>query len=131
MLKARQRITEILRILPGSSLMVAPADTDLADQDMAAGLEESFGGGGYTALQRAALLQMAWDHISSDLDSLRGWFDRYNELANGVLALLDIEMPTLDMTSFRIVPQGPRRPISVPTRSDASALTRSVPSTTT
>ena len=28
-LKARQRLTEILRILPGSSLVVAPADTDL------------------------------------------------------------------------------------------------------
>ena len=30
---------------------------------MAAGLEESFSGGGYTAMQRAALLQMAWDHV--------------------------------------------------------------------
>ena len=30
MLKARQRMTEILRILPGSSLVVAPSDTDLA-----------------------------------------------------------------------------------------------------
>ena len=97
MLKARQRITEILRILPGSSLVVAPADTDLAVPELAADLEEAFGGGGYTALQRAALLQMAWDHISSDLDSresafelhangglptwrnrLRSWFDRYN-----------------------------------------------------
>ena len=117
---------------------------------MAAGLEESFGGGGYTALQRAALLQMAWDHISSDLDSresafelhangglptwrnrLRGWFDRYNELANGVLDLLDIEMPTIDMTSLRIVPQGPRRSVSVPARRSADSPTQSAPSTTT
>jgi len=150
MLKARQRITEILRILPGSSLVVAPADTDLADPEMAAGLEESFGGGGYTALQRAALLQMAWDHISSDLDSresafelhangglptwrnrLRSWFDRYNELANGVLGLLDIEMPTIDMTSIRLVPQGPRRPVSVPARDGANSPTKSASSTTT
>jgi len=149
MLKARQRITEILRILPGSSLVVAPADTDLADPEMAAGLEETFGGGGYTALQRAALLQMAWDHISSDLDSresafelhangglptwrnrLRGWFDRYNELANGVLSLLDIEMPTVDMTSIRIVPQRPRRPVSVPARSSANSPTKGASSTT-
>jgi hypothetical protein len=50
MLKARQRVTEILRILPGSSLVVAPADTDLAAPEMVAGLEESFGGGDYTAL---------------------------------------------------------------------------------
>src|SRR6266496_868749 len=48
--KARQRISEILRILPGSSLVVAPADSDLAAPELAEGLEESFGGGGYTAL---------------------------------------------------------------------------------
>lgn len=149
MLKARQRITEILRILPGSSLVVAPADTDLAAPEMAAGLEETFGGGGYTALQRAALLQMAWDHISSELDSresafelhangglptwrnrLRSWFDRYNELANGVLGLLDMEMPTVDMTSLRIVPQGPRRPVSVPVRDGTGSPARSTPTNT-
>ena len=104
MLKARQRMAEILRILPGSSLVVAPSDNDLASPEMAAGLEESFGGGGYTALQRAALLQMAWDHVASALDGresafelhanggipawrgrLRRDFGRYNELANAVL----------------------------------------------
>jgi 4-hydroxyphenylacetate 3-monooxygenase len=37
MLKARQRITEVLRALPGSSLVMAPADTDLAAPEMAAG----------------------------------------------------------------------------------------------
>ena len=102
MLKARQRITEILRVLPGSSLVMAPADTDLAAPEMAAGLEETFGGGGYTALQRSALLNLAWDHISFGLDGresafelhanggiptwrnrLRRWFSDYNELANG------------------------------------------------
>ena len=41
---------------------------DLADPELAAGLEESFAGGGYTAAQRAALLQMAWDHVGSALD---------------------------------------------------------------
>jgi len=135
MLKARQRLTEILRILPGSSLLVAPADTDLAAPEMAAGLEEAFGGGGYTALQRSALLHLAWDHISSGLDGresafelhanggipawrnrLRGWFNSYNELANGVLGALDLEMPTIDLNSLRQVPQGPRRPVSVPVR---------------
>jgi 4-hydroxyphenylacetate 3-monooxygenase len=133
MLKARQRMTEILRILPGSSLVVTPADTDLVAPEMAAGLEESFGGGGYTALQRAALLQMAWDHSASDLDSresafelhanggmpvwrdrLRTWFDRYNELANGVMGLLDVAMPRLDFTSLRLIPQGQRRQARVP-----------------
>ena len=71
MLKARRRMAEILRILPGSSLVVAPSDTDLADAALAAGLEESFAGGGYTARQRAALLQLAWDHVGSALDQPR------------------------------------------------------------
>ncbi len=38
--KARQRVSEILRIVPGSSLVVAPADSDLATPELAAGLEE-------------------------------------------------------------------------------------------
>ena len=116
MQKARQRMAEILRILPGSSLVVAPADTDLAAPEMAAGLEESFGGGGYTALQRAALLQLAADHVASALDGresafelhangglpawrarLRRYFGSYNELANGVLAALSLEMPAIDL----------------------------------
>jgi aromatic ring hydroxylase len=117
--KARQRISEILRILPGSSLVVAPADSDLAAPELAAGLEESFGGGGYTALQRAALLQLAWDHVSSVLDgresafelhasggmpNWRGWlrqnFRDYNALANAVLRSIDIEMPEIDLSAI-------------------------------
>src|SRR6266550_4439749 len=77
------------------------SDRDLADPELSAGLEESFGGGGYTALQRSALLQLAWDHVSSALDgresafelhasggmaNWRSWlrrsFKSYNELAN-------------------------------------------------
>ena len=80
MLKARPRMSEMLRIVPGSSLVVAPTDRDLAAPEMAAGLEESFGGGGYTALQRAALLQMAWDHVSSALDGRESAFELH---ANG------------------------------------------------
>ena len=133
MLKARQRITEILRMLPGSSLMMAPADTDLATPELAAGLEESFGGGGYTALQRSALLNLAWDHISSGLDGresafelhanggiptwrnrLRRWFSDYNELANGVLKALNLDMPMLDLNSLRQMVLAPRRPVSMP-----------------
>jgi aromatic ring hydroxylase len=117
--KARQRISEILRILPGSSLVVAPADSDLTAPELAAGLEESFGGGGYTALQRSALLQLAWDHVSSALDgresafelhasggmpNWRGWlrqnFRDYNALANAVLRSIDIEMPEIDLSAI-------------------------------
>ena len=140
MLKARQRITEILRMLPGSSLMMAPANTDLAAPELAAGLEDSFGDGGYTALQRSALLNLAWDHISSGLDGgesafelhanggiptwrhrLRRWFSDYNELANGVLKALDLDMPTLDLNGLRQMFLAPRRPVSMPSQGGSAA----------
>jgi len=131
MLKARPRMSEILRILPGSSLVVAPSDRDLAAPEVAAGLEESFGGGGYSAQQRSALLQMAWDHVSSALDGresafelhanggmpawrgrLRRSFDRYNELTNAVLDQLAVAMPEIDLESIRAAPIAPRRPVT-------------------
>jgi aromatic ring hydroxylase len=133
LLKARQHLAEILRIVPGSSLVVAPSDRDLAMPEIAAGLEESFAGGGYTAQQRAALLQLAWDHVSSALDGresafelhasggvpawrgrLRRSFDRYNELANGVLRALDLPMPEIDLTSIPAAPMAPRRMVAPP-----------------
>ncbi len=131
MLKARPRMSEIMRILPGSSLVVAPTDRDLADPAMAKGLEESFMGGGYSAKQRAALLQLAWDHVGSALDHresvyelhanggeaswrgrLRRRYDRYNELANAVLRHLDIAMPEIDLQSIRNAPLAVRRPVA-------------------
>jgi 4-hydroxyphenylacetate 3-monooxygenase len=132
MLKARPRMSEILRIVPGSSLVVAPTDRDLAAPEMAAGLEESFGGGGYTASQRAALLQLASDHVSSALDAresafelhanggltawrgrLRRGFESYNKLANGVLRQLSLAMPEIDLSSIPAAPMTPRRPVEV------------------
>jgi 4-hydroxyphenylacetate 3-monooxygenase len=128
MLKARQRLTETLRILPGSSMIVAPSDTDLASSEVGPGLEQSFGGGGYTALQRSALLQMAWDHVGSSLDGrestyelhanggipvwrarLRRSFTRYNELANAVLKEIAIPMPAVDLSPIPAAPVAPRR----------------------
>ncbi len=133
MQKARQRMAEILRILPGSSMVVAPSDKDLASPEVGAGLEESFGGGEYTALQRAALLQLAADHVSSALDGresafelhanggmpawrirLRRSFSRYSELANGVLRALDLDMPTIDLDGLRNVAMPQRRPVVPP-----------------
>ena len=132
--KARQRMAEILRILPGSSLVVAPSDKDLAAPEVGAGLEESFAGGGYTALQRSALLQLASDHVSSALDAresafelhanggipawrgrLRRYFDRYNDLANGVLRAISLDMPEIDLDKIRAAPLTPRRPVTPPT----------------
>lgn len=133
LMKARQRMSELLRILPGSSLVVAPSDRDLAAPELSAGLEESFGGGGYTALQRSALLQMAWDHVSSALDGresafenhasggMPGWrhwlrrsFYDYSELANAVLEQLDTPMPQIDLDHIRIAPIAARRPVTPP-----------------
>ena len=127
-LKVRQRMGEILRGLPGSSLINAPADTDFADPVMAAELEDAFGGGGYTAMQRAALLQLAWDQVSSGLDGreaafelhasggleswqrqLAAWFERYNELANGVQDFIGVDLPPLDLTSLQHIQGVPRR----------------------
>ena len=133
MLKARRRMAEILRILPGSSLVVAPSDKDLADPALAAGLEESFIGAGYSARQRAALLQLAWDHVGSTLDHrehvfelhanggeyawrgrLRRSFDRYNELANATLKHIDGPMPPVNLDAIREAPLAARRPVTPP-----------------
>ena len=136
-LKARQRMAEILRIVPGSSLVVAPSDRDLKAPEVASELEDAFGGGGYTALQRSALLQMAWDHVSSALDGresafelhasggIPAWrgrlqrnFERYNELANGVIRSLNLTMPEIDLSSIREVPWAPRRTVAPPTAAE-------------
>jgi 4-hydroxyphenylacetate 3-monooxygenase len=131
MLKARTRMAEILRILPGSSLVVAPTDRDLAEPALAEGLAESFAGGGYSAAQRAALLNMAWDHVGSALDHrehvfelhanggvlswrgrLRRSFSRYNELANAVQQGLSLEMPVVNLDAIRNAPLAARRPVA-------------------
>ena len=133
LMRARARMSEILRIVPGSSLVVAPSDHDLEAPELAAGLEESFGGGGYTARQRAALLQMAWDHVSSALDgreaafeahasggmpNWRGWLRRsfrdYNQLANAVCGMLDLPMPEINLDAIGAAPITARRTPTAP-----------------
>jgi 4-hydroxyphenylacetate 3-monooxygenase len=135
MLKARQGITEALRVLPGSSLVVAPTDWDLASPEIGAGLAEAFGGGGFTALQRAALLQMASDHASSALDAresafelhanggviawrgrLRRSFSDWNNLANAVLKQAAVPMPPVDLSAIAAAPLAPRRPVTPPVK---------------
>lgn len=135
MQRARQRVTEILRILPGSSLVVAPSDAEVLRSELAQDFEDAFGGGGYTALQRSALLSLAWDHVASGLDGresafelhangglpawrarLRRDFDRYNELANAVLGAISVEMPPVDVSGIRNIPVAPRRQVTPPTR---------------
>jgi 4-hydroxyphenylacetate 3-monooxygenase len=126
--KVRPLMSEILRIIPGSSLVVAPTDSDFAMPELAAGLEETFGGGGWSARQRAALLQLAWDHVSSGLDGresafelhasggMPGWrawlrrsFSDYNSLANAVLEAIEMSMPVVDVAGIGTAPVAPRR----------------------
>ncbi|HVZ10145.1 4-hydroxyphenylacetate 3-hydroxylase N-terminal domain-containing protein [Rhodopila sp.] len=133
MLRGRPRMEDILRSLPGSSMINAPSERDLADPELAAGLEASFGGGGYTAAQRSALLNMAWDHVGSALDQresvyelhanggatmwrhrLRRSFDDYDRLAGGVLRQMGIPMPATDLGPIRDAPMIARRPVSPP-----------------
>ena len=135
MLKARQGITETLRILPGSSLVVAPTDWDLASPEVGAGLTESFEGGGFTALQRAALLQMAADHASSALDAresafelhanggipawrgrLRKSFAGWQSLPDAVLGQMPVPMPAIDLSAIPAAPLAPRRPVLGPVK---------------
>jgi 4-hydroxyphenylacetate 3-monooxygenase len=135
-LESRQRLAEILRILPGSSLVMAPSDDELEDERTRAGLEESFGGAGYSALQRAGLLNLVWDHVSSGLDGresafelhanggrnawrnrLRLNFEDYNELANKALRQLSIMMPEIDLTEMM------KRPAAARPASAVTAIT--------
>jgi 4-hydroxyphenylacetate 3-monooxygenase len=131
--KARQTMSEILRIIPGSSLVVAPTDSDLDLAELGPGLEEVFGGGGWSARQRAALLKLTWDHVSSALDGresafelhasggMQGWrawlrrgFKDYNGLANEVLNAIDMPMPEVDVASIGTAPVAPRRAVAPP-----------------
>jgi hypothetical protein len=61
---------ELLRAIPGSSIVVAPADTDFADPTVAAHLEETFGGGGYTAAARGIVAARLGSRFSA-LDGLK------------------------------------------------------------
>jgi 4-hydroxyphenylacetate 3-monooxygenase len=73
------------------------------------------------------------DHVASALDGresafelhangglpawrarLRRYFGSYNELANGVLRALSLEMPAIDLDSLRAMPMPQRRPVTPP-----------------
>jgi len=110
---------------------MAPLHLDLDMPELATGLEETFGGGGFSARQRAALLQLVWDHVASSLDGresafelhasggLPGWrawlrrsFKDYNSLANAVLRVIELPMPAIDVDSIRTAPVAPRRTVA-------------------
>ena len=49
----------------------------LAPNEDAIYIDGTFGGGGYTALQRSAILQLAWDQVASGLDGREAAFELY------------------------------------------------------
>ena len=139
MLKARPRMGEVLRTLPGSSLVVAPTDRDLAEPALAQGLEKSSPAAATPPGSARPCCTVAWDHVGSALDHrksvyelhanggipswrgrLRRSFNRYEELANGVLQHLNLPMPKVDLQSIRNAPPG-RAPAGQPDRPAAEA----------
>ena len=132
-LKARQRMAEILRIVPGSSLVVCPSDRDLAAPEVAAGLKNSSAAAaiphcsarpccrwrGIMSPRRSTAANSAFElHASGGIPAWRGRlrrnFERYNELANAVARRLDMPMPEIDLGSLREVPWAPRRTVAPP-----------------
>jgi aromatic ring hydroxylase len=110
-LGARRRMDEALRKIAGAPALVAPAALDLDDAEIAGDLERAFGGGGYTARQRTALLRLAWDHLASSLAGreasyemfgnggvaawrgrMRRWYRGYDASALAALRALDLDM---------------------------------------
>jgi aromatic ring hydroxylase len=110
----RQRMAEIVRNIAGQGGQLAPSLEDLQDPEVGPSLERAFGGGGYSAAQRVALLHLAHDHVASALDAreaafethaslgesgwrmrVQRWFQSYNDLANGVVAVLG-DMPKVE-----------------------------------
>ena len=104
--------------------------------ELAAGLEELFGGGGYTA--RSARRCCRWPGTTSPrrstaanprskrmpaagMPNWRGWLRRsfrdYNELANGGAGALDLAMPEIDLDNIRTAPIAARRVTAPPTGS--------------
>ena len=85
-------------------------------------------------------MQLAADHVASALDGresafelhanggipawrgrLRRYFSRYNDLANGVLRTLSVDMPAIDLNVLRAAPLAPRRPVVPPPRPSGPA----------
>jgi 4-hydroxyphenylacetate 3-monooxygenase len=119
-LRVRPEMDATLRRLAGAASLIAPGASDLDDDRIAPQLERAFGGGGLTARQRAALLGLAWDHLSSSLAGreqsyemfgsgglaawrmrLRRWFDRDAEVVAAVRRAAGVDLGEGDGTAPR------------------------------
>jgi aromatic ring hydroxylase len=115
-LKNRAWAASTVRTLGGFGAILAPTSENLLDPEIGEQLTESYGGGKWTARQRAALLHLLRDHTASALDAreaafeqlasagMHTWrlrarmgFGRYEELASKVLKKIDMEnLPTVE-----------------------------------
>lgn len=104
-LQKRAWAADTVRTLAGFGSMLAPTSENLDDPEVGASLTESYGGGRWSARQRAGLLHLLRDHTASALDAreaafealasagMHTWrlrtrmgFGRYDELANKAAA---------------------------------------------
>jgi 4-hydroxyphenylacetate 3-monooxygenase len=73
----RTRCDDLLRRCAGAAAMVAPTDTDLGDDRVAAALERVLGATGGAVRARAALLRGARDHVGSSLAAREAAYEMF------------------------------------------------------
>jgi len=57
---------------------------------------------------------MSTGMLSFSAMRMRRYFAATNELANGVLRALNLDMPEIDLNTLRAAPLAPRRPVTPP-----------------
>jgi 4-hydroxyphenylacetate 3-monooxygenase len=111
-LQKRAWAADTVRTLAGFGSMLSPTAENLVDPEIGEHLTASYGGGKWTARQRAALLHLLRDHTASAMDAreaafealasagMHTWrlrtrmgFGRYEELANKALEKIAGENP--------------------------------------
>jgi 4-hydroxyphenylacetate 3-monooxygenase len=123
LLKARQLMSELLRIIPGSSLVMAPTEIspcqnwrlrgNVCGADTCAAARSACSSCG-TSAPSSLDGRLASSYASGGMPGwrarLRRSFKDYNSLANTVLKAIDPPMPAIDVASIGIAPvQAQRR----------------------
>jgi 4-hydroxyphenylacetate 3-monooxygenase len=117
----RAKVADAARTLAGFGSMLSPVQAELEDSVVGPWLKRTYGGGGWTAEQRASLLHVVREHLASGLDSREAAFEalasggkhlwrlrmrmaypRFEELANRVVGAVDeLDAPELSFDSLR------------------------------
>ena len=72
------RMLHLVQELAGSSMIMAPTEADLRNEDIGRWLESSFAGVGASALQKMKLFKLAWDLACSDFGGRQVLFELFN-----------------------------------------------------